>query len=91
MYKLNKALYGLKQAPRAWYDRLSGFLLSYEYSRGKIDYTLFLRNKGVHVLIVQVYVDDIIFGGTEEALGAEFARLMGSEFKMSMMRELNFF
>lgn len=70
---------------------LSSFLLSHGYSRGKIDNNLLLREKGDHFLIVQVYVDDLIFGGTEEDLGVEFAKLMGSEFEMSMMGELNFF
>lgn len=90
MYKLDKAPYGPKRAPRAWYDRLSSFLLSHGYSRGKINNTLFLRKKGDHALLIQVYIDDIIFGGTEAALRAEFAKLMASEFEMSMMEELNF-
>ena len=91
VYKLDKALYGLKQAPRAWYDRLSTFLLTHGYTRGKIDNTLFLRKQGKDLFIVQVYVDDIIFGGTNDSLGVEFAQLMNSEFEMSMMGELNFF
>lgn len=91
VYILDKALYGLKKAPCVLYDRLSRFLLSHGYSRKRIDNTLFLRKKGAHVLKVQVCVDDIIFGGTDEALGADFAKLMGSEFEMSMMGELNFF
>ena len=56
VFKLNKALYGLKQAPRAWYERLSNFLLENDFKRGKVDNTLFLKSKGEHLLIVQVYV-----------------------------------
>ena len=81
VYKIDKALYGLKQAPRAWYDRLSKFLLIHGFSRGKIDNTLFLRNKGKDLLIVQVYVDDIIFGATNKTLTDDFANLMSSELR----------
>ncbi|XP_075083555.1 uncharacterized protein LOC142167290 [Nicotiana tabacum] len=91
VFKLDKALYGLKQAPRPWYERFSKFLLENGFTRGKIDNTLFLKKRGRNLLIVQVYVDDIIFGATNDSMYEEFARLMGSEFEMSMMGELNFF
>ena len=91
IFKLDKALYGLKQAPRAWYERLSNFLLENDFRRGKVDSTLFLKYKGKHLLIVQVYVDDIIFGATHDDLCKEFQKMMRSEFEMSMMGELNFF
>ena len=91
MYKLDKALYGLKQAPRAWYDRLSQFLLSKGYKRGDVDKTLFTLHKDGHILLVQVYVDYIIFGSTNPALVDGFSKLMTSEFEMSMIGELTFF
>ncbi|KAJ9535272.1 hypothetical protein OSB04_un001631 [Centaurea solstitialis] len=91
VYKLNKALYGLKQAPRAWYDTLSTFLLSKGFVRGKIDITLFLKKYPKHILLVQIYVDDIIFGSTNPKLCEKFELLMKSEYKMSMMGELTFF
>ncbi|KAJ9557729.1 hypothetical protein OSB04_012343 [Centaurea solstitialis] len=91
VYKLNKALYGLKQAPRAWYDTLSTFLLSKGFVRGKIDSTLFLKKYPKHILLVQIYVDDIIFGSTNPKLCEKFELLMKSEYKMSMMGELTFF
>ena len=91
VYKLEKALYGLKQVPKAWYDHLSTFLLTHGYSRGKIDNTLFLQKQGSDLLIVQIYVDDIIYGETDPSLGIDFAKLIGSEFEMSMMGELTFF
>ena len=90
MYKLNKALYGLKQAPRAWYKRLSIFLLDNELTRGSVDTTLFTKHKNHDLLIIQIYVDDIIFGATNPSLCKEFAKLMQGEFKMSMMGKLNF-
>nr|GEW61395.1 hypothetical protein [Tanacetum cinerariifolium] len=64
VYKLKKALYGLKQAPRAWYDELSTFLLQNHFIKGTIDLTLFIRRFNDDLLVVQVYVDDIIFGST---------------------------
>ena len=70
--KLDKALYSLKQAPRAWYEQLSKFLLKNGFKRGKVANTLFLKSKGVHLLIVQVYVDGIIFGATHNNLCNEF-------------------
>nr|GEW06346.1 Gag-Pol polyprotein [Tanacetum cinerariifolium] len=62
VYRLKKALYGLKQAPRAWYDELSKFLLSKGFSKGSIDPTLFITKHRGYILLVQIYVDDIIFG-----------------------------
>ncbi|KAK6123422.1 hypothetical protein DH2020_042845 [Rehmannia glutinosa] len=95
VYKLKKALYGLKQAPRAWYDTLSQFLtengFTKGFTRGKVDTTLFVFEKGQDCLLVQIYVDDIIFGATNESLCKKFSKLMQGEFEMSMMGELNFF
>ena len=91
VFKLNKALYGLKQAPRAWYERLPKFMLKNGFKGGKIDNTLFLLKREQELLIIQVYVDDIIFGATSEHLCEEFSSLMGKEFEMSMMGELTFF
>ena len=91
VFKLKKALYGLKQAPRAWYERLSKFLISSGFKMSKIDTTLFIKLRENDILIVQIYVDDIIFGATNVSLCEEFAKSMHSEFEMSMMGELNFF
>ncbi|GJR78461.1 retrovirus-related pol polyprotein from transposon TNT 1-94 [Tanacetum coccineum] len=65
VYSLKKALYGLKQAPRAWYDTLSRFLLDNKFSNGAVDPTLFTQKTGKHILLVQIYVDDIIFASTD--------------------------
>nr|GEV39095.1 copia protein [Tanacetum cinerariifolium] len=91
VYKLKKALYGLKQAPKAWYDRLKEFLIKHEYSMGMVDNTLFTKKSKSHLIIVQIYVDDIIFGSTSQNLCDDFAKIMHDEFEMSMMGELNFF
>ncbi|GJV02211.1 retrovirus-related pol polyprotein from transposon TNT 1-94 [Tanacetum coccineum] len=89
MYKLKKALYGLKQAPRAWYVMLSSFLISQHFSKGAIDPTLFTRKAGNELLLVQIYVDDIIFASTNIALCNKFAKLMTTKFKMSMMGQID--
>jgi hypothetical protein len=91
VYKLRKALYGLKQALRAWYDRLRGVLFERGFEMEKVDQTLFLLRQGRDILIVQVYVDDIVFGGSSNSLVARFAEDMSREFEMSMMGELQFF
>ncbi|GJT38556.1 retrovirus-related pol polyprotein from transposon TNT 1-94 [Tanacetum coccineum] len=91
VYKLKKALYGLKQAPRAWYDMLSSFLISNDFSKGSVDPTLFIRREGKELLLVQIYVDDIIFAASTPELCDLFAKIMCSKFKMSMMGKISFF
>ncbi|GJU75794.1 retrovirus-related pol polyprotein from transposon TNT 1-94 [Tanacetum coccineum] len=91
VYKLKKALYGLKQAPKAWYDRLKAFLIKHEYKMGIVDNTLFTKKKSSNLIIVQIYVDDIIFGLTCQDMCDEFAKIMHDEFEMSMMGELNWY
>jgi len=65
VYKLKKALYGSKQAPRAWYERLTLFLIEKGFKRGSVDKTLFIFVDEKDILIVQIYVDDIVFGSTK--------------------------
>ncbi|GJV00138.1 putative ribonuclease H-like domain-containing protein [Tanacetum coccineum] len=91
VYKVVKALYGLHQAPRAWYNTLANYLLCNGFQRGKIDQTLFIKRKQGHILLVQIYVDDIIFGSTKKELCDEFEKLMKDKFQMSSMGELTFF
>ncbi|GJW63611.1 retrovirus-related pol polyprotein from transposon TNT 1-94 [Tanacetum coccineum] len=91
VYRLKKALYGLKQAPRAWYDKLSSFLIEHGFTKGIIDLTLFIQPHRGDILLVQVYVDDIIFGSTNPDFLKRFANLMKNNFEMSMMGELKFF
>ncbi|KAJ9543932.1 hypothetical protein OSB04_023639 [Centaurea solstitialis] len=91
VYKLRKALYGLHQAPRAWYDTLSSYLLENKFERGVIDKTLFIKRTKTDMLLVQIYVDDIIFGSTKDDMCKDFEELMHKKFKMSSMGELTFF
>ncbi|GKB72977.1 putative ribonuclease H-like domain-containing protein [Tanacetum coccineum] len=91
VYKVVKALYGLHQAPRAWYETLANCLLGNRFQRGKIDQTLFIKKQKGDILLVQVYVDDIIFGSTNKELFTAFEKLMKDKFQMSSMGELTFF
>nr|GEY06764.1 retrovirus-related Pol polyprotein from transposon TNT 1-94 [Tanacetum cinerariifolium] len=85
VYKLKKALYSLKQAPRTWYDILSSFLISQQCSKDAVDPTHFTRHTGNDLLLVQIYVDDIIFASTNTAMCDEFSNQMTNKFKMSIM------
>ncbi|XP_047335530.1 uncharacterized mitochondrial protein AtMg00810-like [Impatiens glandulifera] len=91
VYRLDKSLYGLKQVPRAWYDTLTKFLFDHDFTIESIDKTIFKFEKDEHILIVQIYVDDIIFGSTNPKLCERFSKLMTDKFEMSMMGELSFF
>ncbi|GJU64432.1 retrovirus-related pol polyprotein from transposon TNT 1-94 [Tanacetum coccineum] len=91
VYKLKKALYGLKQAPKAWYNRLKAILLDHEYTMGLVDNTLFTKKIDLHIIIVQIYVDDIIFRSTCQVICDDFSKITHDEFEMCMMGKLNFF
>ncbi|GKC85725.1 retrovirus-related pol polyprotein from transposon TNT 1-94, partial [Tanacetum coccineum] len=80
LYKVEKALYGLHQAPRAWYQTLSTYLLDNRFQKGKIDKTLFIKRHKGDILLVQVYVDDIIFGSTKKELCIAFEKFMHEKF-----------
>nr|GEW30226.1 putative reverse transcriptase domain-containing protein [Tanacetum cinerariifolium] len=89
--KLDKALYRLKQAPRAWYETLSTFLIQNKFSSGRIDNTLFIYKLEGDVLVVQVYVDEIIYCSTSYKLYKQFEKLVTKKFETSIMGELTYF
>nr|GEZ57882.1 putative ribonuclease H-like domain-containing protein [Tanacetum cinerariifolium] len=91
VYKVVKELYGLHQAPRAWYETLANYLLENGFQKGKIDQTLFIKKQKGDILLVQVYVDDIIFGSTNKEQCKAFEKLVKDKFQMSSMGELTFF
>jgi hypothetical protein len=91
VYKLSKALYGLKKAPRAWYECLRDFLISNAFKVGKANPTLFTKTCDGDLFVCQIYVDDIIFGSTNQKSCEEFSRVMMQKFEMSMMGELTYF
>ncbi|GJW12685.1 retrovirus-related pol polyprotein from transposon TNT 1-94 [Tanacetum coccineum] len=91
VYRLKKALYGLKQAPRAWYDTLLRFLLDNKFSKGAVDLTLFTQKIGKHILLVQIYVDGIIFTSIDPKACDIFSNETSSQFQMSMIGQMSFF
>jgi hypothetical protein len=91
VFKLSMALYGLKQAPRAWYECLRDFLIANAFKVGQADPTLFIKTCDGDLFVCQIYVDDIIFGSTNQKSCEEFSRVVTQKFEMSMMGELNYF
>jgi hypothetical protein len=91
VYKFSKALYELKQESRVWYARLKTFLIYHGYVMGSVDKTLFTLKHGNDFLLVQIYMNDIIFCGSSHSLVLSFQAMMENEFQMSMMGELTFF
>nr|GEV12116.1 hypothetical protein [Tanacetum cinerariifolium] len=91
VYKMVKALYGLHLAPRAWYETLATYLLENGFHRGQRDQALFIKKQKGNILLVQIYVDDIIFGATNKDLCKSFEKLMKDKFQMSSIGELTFF
>ena len=91
VFKLKKALYGLEQAPQPWYERLTKFFLENSYKRWGVDRTLFIKQLNPWILVVQIYVDDIVFGSTSSDHVQEFMSQMKREFEMNMVGELIFF
>ena len=87
--KLKKALYGIKQAPRAWYARLDSYLQVQGLKIGSTNNNLYCKIVGDSMIIVEVYVDDIIFGSDDEKMSKDFARRMQQEFEMSLLGELD--
>nr|GEV47811.1 retrovirus-related Pol polyprotein from transposon TNT 1-94 [Tanacetum cinerariifolium] len=82
VYRLKKALSGLKQAPKAWYDRLKAFVIKHDYSMGMVDNILFTKKKDSNLIILQIYVDDILFELTCQDMCDDFTKIMHDEFKM---------
>jgi hypothetical protein len=91
VYKLSKVLYGLKQALQTWYARLNTFLLEHGYVMGSVDKIIFTLNHGTNFLLIQIYVDDIIFDDSSHSLVSSFQEMMEKEFQMFMMGEVTFF
>ncbi|GJR05093.1 retrovirus-related pol polyprotein from transposon TNT 1-94 [Tanacetum coccineum] len=88
---LNSELKQEVYAPKAWYNTLSRFLLDNKFSKGVVDPTLFTQKTGKHILLVQIYVDDIIFASTNPKAYDIFSKEMSSKFHMSMMGQMSFF
>ena len=89
--KLHKALYGLKKVPRDWYERLHKYLVKIGFERIDDNNNMYIKSeKGKDIIILEIFVDDIIFGG-KVILRKDFADKMKHEFEMSMFGEIKFF
>jgi hypothetical protein len=89
--KLKKALYGLRQAPRAWYSRMDKYLQHTGFRKGSAKNNLYINVSQGNILLIEVYVDDIIFGSDDDRLIHKFAKDMQNEFEMSLLGELFLF
>jgi hypothetical protein len=91
MCRLKKALHGLKQAPRAWYSRLDRYLQQAGFRKGNVDTNLYIKVTQDSNLLIEVYVDDIIFGSDDDKLSQKFAKDMQNEFEISLLEDLSLF
>jgi hypothetical protein len=89
--KLKKELYGLKQAPRAWYSKLDRYLQQKGFKKGNAYKNLYIKVNQDSILIIEVYVDDIIFGSDDDRMSKKFSKVMQNEFEISLLGELSFF
>jgi hypothetical protein len=89
--KLKKALYGLKQAPREWYSRLDKYIQHAMFRKGSAENNLYIKVSQDNILLIEVYVDGIIFGSDDDRLSQKFAKDMQNKFEMSLLGELSLF
>nr|GFA50413.1 putative ribonuclease H-like domain-containing protein [Tanacetum cinerariifolium] len=89
VYKVVKALYGLHQAPRAWYETLATYLLENGFQRGTIDQTLFIKKQKGDILLVQIYVDDIIFGQVKKNVRLMMDKLVEMKLELILLLKVN--
>ena len=90
--KLKKALYGLKQAPRAWFSRIETYFVKEGFARCPSEHTLFVKiGEDKKILIIFIYVDDLVFTGSDEGMFAVFKASMKREFDMTDLGKMKFF
>jgi hypothetical protein len=89
--RLKKELYGLKKAPIAWYSRLDKYIQQHGFRKGNIDNNIYIKMDRDNILIIEVYVDDIIFGSGDDMMIQEFSKDMHNEFEMSLLGEFTLF
>lgn len=86
VFKIKWVIFDLKQARRAWYEHLSGFFINPRFNRGKVDNALFIRQKLKHILFVQLYIDDILFGSNDESLSIDLCKFDAGGLKCLLWR-----
>ena len=90
VYKLQKALYGLKQAPITWFSRIKSYFIKKRFNSSSNEQTLFIKRKEDKILIVNIYVDDLLFTGDDEKLLEEFKLFTKKEFDMTDLGQMSF-
>eukprot|EP00253_Pinus_taeda_P014297 PITA_14297 len=90
VYQLRKALCELKQEPRAWYKRIDAYLLDNGFDKCDNEPTLYIKENDDKILIVVLYVDDLIFTGSDDFLIADFKQIMKNEFEMTNLGLLRY-
>lgn len=91
VYKLNKALYGLKQAPRAWYSKIDSYFHDNGFAKSENEPTLYIKKQGTDFMILCLYVDDIIYMGSNLPMLEEFKGFMMNKFEMTDLGLLHYF
>lgn len=91
VYKLHKALYGPKQAPRAWNARLNSYLLQKGFMQCPYEHSLYVKVCGDDYLFVCIYVDDMIFYGSNISLIQSFKQAMKQAFEMTNLWYMTYF
>jgi hypothetical protein len=89
--RLKEVLYGLKQAPRAWYSRLDKYLQQQGFKKGNAYNNLYIKVNQDSILLIEVYVDDIIFGSDDDRMSQKFSKDMQNEFEMSFLGDFSLF
>jgi hypothetical protein len=91
IFKLKKALYGLKQALRAWYSRMERYLKQQGFKKGNANKNLYIKVNQDSIMIIEFYVDDIIFRSDDDKMSKKFSKDMHNEFEMYFLGDLSFF
>ena len=92
VYRLHKALYGLKQAPRAWYGEIDNYFAQCGFEKSLSEATLYTKTRGdKDILIVSIYVDDIVYTGSNEEMLNEFKEDMKVKYEMTDLGLLHHF
>nr|KYP70091.1 Retrovirus-related Pol polyprotein from transposon TNT 1-94 [Cajanus cajan] len=89
--KLKKVLYGSKQAPRAWNTRIDTYFKENRFEQCPHEHALYVKESGVNMLFVALYVDDLIFMGNNDEMVQEFKSTMAQEFEMTDLGLMKFF
>ena len=91
VYKLHKALYGLKQAPRAWNSKIDAYFLQNGFVKSPSEPSQYVKTRGANFLMVCLYVDDLIYAGTNHDMVQSFKEAMMKEYEMTDLGLMKYF